>query len=108
MTAEQAFAPFSGIAPYPFDDFKNSSDPDSRPLTLLEAWRGLHKATKQGIFSLRTFDLQGYERFRDPAVADGRACEVVPGRFVAFQFAGGRDAPPQGGAEPEPVVLEEA
>jgi hypothetical protein len=35
MTAEQAFEPFSGIAPYPFDDFKDSAHPDSRPLTLV-------------------------------------------------------------------------
>jgi hypothetical protein len=32
----------------------------------------------------------------------------VPGRFVAFQFAGGRDAPPPGGAESEPVGMEAA
>ena len=38
----------------------------------------------------------------------GRACVVVPGRFVAFHFAGGRDAPPPGGAESEPVGMEAA
>jgi hypothetical protein len=37
MTAEQAFEPFSGISPYPFDDFKDSAHPDSRPLTLVRS-----------------------------------------------------------------------
>ena len=37
MTAEQAFEPFSAIAPYPFDDFKDSAHSDSRPLTLVRS-----------------------------------------------------------------------
>ena len=39
MTAEQAFEPFAGIAPYPFDDFNDSVHPDSRPLTLVRSNR---------------------------------------------------------------------
>ena len=45
MTAEQAFEPFSGIVPYPFDDFKDSADPDSRPLTLV---RGINARSAVG------------------------------------------------------------
>ena len=36
----------------------------------LDAWRGLHKAARQGLFSLSSFDLPRYELYRDPAVAE--------------------------------------
>ena len=31
----------------------------------VDAWRGLHKAAQQGIFSPRSFDLRRYELYRD-------------------------------------------
>ena len=36
----------------------------------LDAWKGLHKASRMGIFDLRSFDLEQFETYRDPAVAE--------------------------------------
>jgi len=84
MTADEAFRPLNFSGRSPFLKYRDASfEPSTFELEIIDVLRGIEKAVKVEILSVKAFDLQEYEYYDHPAVADLHV--IVPGRFVAFK-----------------------
>jgi cell division cycle 14 len=91
MSVEDAFRPFLALSP-PCIPFRDAAfGLCTYPLTVLDCLRALDKARAAGVFDLRTFDLDKYERINK--LENGDMNWIIPGKFLAF--SGPLDRPKQ-------------
>mmetsp|Transcript_2199 Transcript_2199/g.5157 ORF Transcript_2199/g.5157 Transcript_2199/m.5157 type:complete len:464 (+) Transcript_2199:159-1550(+) len=83
-SAQEAWQPFDFAGRSPFLRYRDASfDAANFELDILDVLSAVERAMNVGIMDFGKFDLEEYEYYDHPAVADLHV--IVPGRFVAFK-----------------------
>lgn len=84
LSVDQAWLPFSSLAPSPFRPYRDATwAPSPFDLTIKDCWAGLLKARSTGLFDPAAFDKDEYFYYDHPA--NGDMHEVVKNKFFAFK-----------------------